>query len=63
MDTIVKAAFACQKENPNKRLQNIIQRVEERYFSSGKTLQDDQLAQVWAAGTDHLSPKKEKDDV
>ena len=63
MDAMVKAAFVRQKKEPNKRLQSIIRRVEQRHSPFGKQLQDDQLSQVWAAGTGNLLPKKEKDDA
>ena len=61
MENSIRHAFALQKNSPNKKLAVIIQRVEEDYFSAGKVLQDEQLEQVWAAGTGNISPEKEKD--
>ena len=60
MENIVKAAFAFFKREPNVRLQSIVSRVETKYFSDAAELEDDQLAQVWAAGKAHRSLPKEK---
>ena len=60
MDKVLKAAFAFQKRQPNVRLQSIISRVEERYFSDDAELDEDQLAQVWAAGKAERSLPKKK---
>ena len=60
MDNILKAAFASQKRDPNVRLQRVISRVEEKYFSDDAELEEDQLAQVWAAGKAERSLPKKK---
>ena len=62
MDNIVKAAFVSQKRDPNVRLQRIISRVAEQYFSDTEALEEDQLAQIWAAGKANLSLPKKKDN-
>ena len=62
MDRIIKAAFAFQKREPNVRLQHIISRVEEKYFSGAAELAEEQMAQVWAAGKPDLSLPKKKEN-
>ena len=64
MEQIVQRAFASQKSAPNKRLADIISRVETKYGLASAELDDEWLGLVSAAGEQNfpLSPKEEEDE-
>lgn len=64
MENIIRKAFASQKNAPNKRLADMVARVETKYGMDSAELDDDQLGWVSAAGeSGHpLSPKEGEDD-
>ena len=64
MERIVKRAFASQKATPNKRLADILARVEKKYGITSAELADDQLGWVSAAGEQKnpLSKKEDEDE-
>ena len=62
MEILIKQAFASQKSAPNKRLANIISRVENKYGVGSVELDDDALGWVSAAGEQYPLLKKEDKD-
>ena len=64
MERIVRQAFAAQRNAPNKRLADIIARVEKKYGTDSAELDDEALGWVSAAGeqNDPLSKKEEEDE-
>ena len=63
MERIVQRAFASQRSAPNKRLADIISRVEKKYGVHSAELDDDWLGLVSAAGEpDHSLSQKEDED-
>ena len=63
MEQIVRRAFASQRNAPNKRLADMIARVEKKYGIDSAELDDEALGWVSAAGEQkHPLSKKEDED-
>ena len=64
MERIVHRAFASQRNAPNKRLADIISRVETKYGVNSAELDDEWLGLVSAAGEPNnpLSQKEDEDE-
>ena len=64
MERIVRQAFASQRSVPNKRLADIIARVEKKYGIDSAELDDEELGWVSAAGEQNypLSKKEDEDE-
>ena len=63
MEQIVRRAFASQRSAPNKKLADIIARVEKKYGIDSAELDDEALGWVSAAGEQkHPRSKKEDED-
>ena len=64
MEKIVHQAFASQRSTPNKRLADIIARVEKKYGIDSAELDDEALGWVSAAGEQNypLSKKEDEDE-
>ena len=64
MENTIRKAFVSQKNAPNKRLADIIARVEKKYGIDSAELADDQLGWVSAAGEQKnpLSKKEDEDE-
>ena len=64
MERIVQRAFASQRSAPNKRLADIISRVEKKYGIDSAELDDEALGWVSAAGEQNypLSQKEDEDE-
>ena len=64
MERIVRQAFASQRNAPNKRLADIIARVEKKYGIDSAELDDEALGWVSAAGEQNypLSIKEDEDE-
>lgn len=64
MERIVRQAFASQRSVPNKRLADIIARVEKKYGIDSAELDDEALGWVSAAGEQNypFSPKEDEDE-
>ena len=63
MEQIVHRAFASQRSAPNKKLADIIVRVEKKYGIDSAELDDEALGWVSAAGEQkHPLSKKEDED-
>ena len=64
MEKIVHKAFASQRSAPNKRLADIISRVETKYGVNSAELDDEWLGLVSAAGEPNnpLSQKEDEDE-
>ena len=64
MERIVRQAFASQRSVPNKRLADIIARVEKKYGIDSAELDDEALGWVSAAGEQNypLSQKEDEDE-
>ena len=63
MENTLRQAFASQKSAPNKRLADIISRVETKYGVNSAELDDEWLGLVSAAGEQkHPLSKKEDED-
>ena len=63
MERIVRQAFASQRSAPNKKLADIISRVETKYGVNSAELDDEALGWVSAAGEqNHPLSKKEDED-
>ena len=54
MEKIVHKAFASERSAPNKRLADIISRVEKKYGVNSAELDDEWLALVSAAGEQNI---------
>ena len=61
MERTIRRAFASQKSAPNKRLADMIARVEKKYGMNSAELDDDQLGLVSAAGEPNV-PHSHKED-
>ena len=63
MEKIAHRAFASQRSVPNKRLADMISRVEKKYGVNSTELDDEWLGLVSAAGEQNapLSPKEDED--
>ena len=64
MERIVRQAFASQRSVPNKRLADIIARVEKKYDIDSAELDEEALGWVSAAGEQNypLSKKEDEDE-
>ena len=64
MERIVRQAFAAQRNAPNKRLADMIARVEKQYGIDSAELDDEALGWVSAAGEQNypLSQKEDEDE-
>ena len=64
MEQLLHKAFASQRSAPNKRLADIIARVEKKYGITSAELDDDWLGLVSAAGepAHSLSQKEDEDE-
>ena len=64
MERIVRQAFAAQRNAPNKRLADMIARVEKQYGIDSAELDDEALGWVSAAGEQNypLSKKEDEDE-
>ena len=64
MENTVRKAFASQRNAPNKRLADIIARVEKQYGIDSAELDDEALGWVSAAGEQNypLSQKEDEDE-
>ena len=61
MEQIVRRAFASQRSAPNKKLADIIARVEKKYGIDSAELDDEALGWVSAAG-EQIYPISKKED-
>ena len=64
MRQVIRQAFASQRSAPNKRLADIIARVEKQYGIDSAELDDEALGLVSAAGEQNypLSKKEDEDE-
>ena len=63
MENTIQLAFVSQRNVPNKRLSDIISRVEKKYGIDSAELDDEALGWVSAAGEQkHPLSKKEDED-
>ena len=64
MERILRQAFASQRSSPNKRLADIIARVEKKYGIDSAELDDEALGWISAAGEPNnpLSKKEDEDE-
>jgi hypothetical protein len=62
MERIVRQAFASQRSVPNKRLADIIARVEKKYGTDLAELDDEALGWVSAAGEQNYPHYIEEDE-
>ena len=64
MEPTISGAFASQRNAPNKRLADIIARVEKKYDIDSAELDDEALGCVSAAGEQNypLSKKEDEDE-
>ena len=64
MENTIRKAFASQRSAPNKRLADIIARVEKKYGIDSAELDDEALGWVSAAGEQNypLSQKEDEDE-
>ena len=63
MENTIQLAFVSQRNVPNKRLSDIISRVEKKYGIDSAELDDEALGWVSAAGEqNHPLSKKEDED-
>ena len=61
MENIIRRAFISQKSAPNKRLADIISRVETQYGMESAELDDEWLGLVSAAGEPQYPSAKKED--
>ena len=62
MENTIRKAFASQKNAPNKRLADIIARVEKKYSIDSAELDDEALGLVSAAGEQNIPLSKKEDE-
>ena len=64
MRQVIRQAFASQRSVPNKRLADIIARVEKKYGIDSAELDDETLGLISAAGEQNypLSKKEDEDE-
>ena len=62
MENTIRKAFASQKNAPNKRLADIISRVEKKYGIDSAELDDEVLGLVSAAGEQNIPLSKKEDE-
>ena len=61
MENMIRSAFVSQKNAPNKRLADIISRVETQYGMASAELDEDLLGLVSAAGEPQYPSAKKED--
>ena len=62
MENTIRRAFLSQRNLPNKRLADIIARVEKKYDIDSAELDDETLGLVSAAGEQNIPPSKKEDE-
>lgn len=62
MENTIRKAFASQRNAPNKRLADIIARVEKKYGIDSAELDDEALGWVSAAGEQNIPLSKKEDE-
>ena len=62
MENALSQAFASQRSAPNKRLADIISRVENKYGLNTAELDDEWLGLVSAAGEQNIPLSKKEDE-
>ena len=62
MRQVIRQAFASQRSAPNKRLAEIISRVEKKYGIDSAELDDEALGLVSAAGEQNIPLSKKEDE-
>ena len=62
MERIVRQAFASQRSAPNKRLADMIARVEKKYGTDSAELDDEALGWVSAAGEQNYPHYMQEDE-
>ena len=62
MENTLRQAFASQRSAPNKRLADMISRVETKYGVNSAELDDEWLGLVSAAGEPNNPPSKKEDE-
>ena len=62
MENTLRQAFASQRSAPNKRLADIISRVENKYGLNTAELNDEWLGLVSAAGEQNVPLSKKEDE-
>ena len=62
MERIVRQAFAAQRNAPNKRLADMIARVEKQYGIDSAELDDEALGWVGAAGEQNYPHYTQEDE-
>ena len=62
MENTIRRAFLSQRNLPNKRLADIIARVEKKYDIDSAELDDEALGWVSAAGEQNIPLSKKEDE-
>ena len=62
MENTIQLAFVSQRNVPNKRLADIISRVEKKYGIDSAELDDEALGLVSAAGEQNIPLSKKEDE-
>ena len=62
MEPTISGAFASQRSSPNKRLADMIARVEKKYGIDSAELDDEALGWVSAAGEQNIPLSKKEDE-
>ena len=62
MRQVIRQAFVSQRNAPNKRLADIIARVEKKYGIDSAELDDEALGLVSAAGEQNIPLSKKEDE-
>ena len=62
MRQVIRLAFVSQRSVPNKRLADIIARVEKKYGIDSAELDDEALGWVSAAGEQNIPLSKKEDE-
>ena len=62
MRQVIRQAFVSQRSAPNKRLAEIISRVEKKYGIDSAELDDEALGWVSAAGEQNIPLSKKEDE-
>jgi hypothetical protein len=62
MENTIQLAFVSQRNVPNKRLSDIISRVEKKYGIDSAELDDEALGWVSAAGEQNIPLSKKEDE-
>jgi len=62
MRQVIRQAFSSQRNAPNKRLADMISRVEKKYGIDSAELDDEALGWVSAAGEQNIPLSKKEDE-